>query len=167
MLIIRLDAIGDYVLFRNFLEIVRTSDRYRDYAITLLGNAVWRSLSEELDTEFVDTFIWLDRFRFVKDHAYRKEKLREIGAAGYEIALSPVYSRGFIFSDALVKLVNAGEKIGSEGCLSNMLRCRRRRAMPITPGLYRRATGSSSSSTGIRSSLKISCGYGSTCPDPR
>jgi len=127
MLIIRLDAIGDYVLFRNFLEIVRTSDRYRDYAITLLGNAVWRSLSEELDTEFVDTFIWLDRFRFVKDHAYRKEKLREIGAAGYEIALSPVYSRGFIFSDALVKLVNAGEKIGSEGCLSNMLRWQKKK----------------------------------------
>lgn len=126
MLIIRLDAIGDYVLFRNFIEVVRTSDRYKDYTITLLGNAVWRSLSEELDGQFVDEFIWLDRDRFVRDCAYRKKKIKEINAIGYEIALSPVYSRAFIYSDAFVKLVNAKEKIGSDGGLSNMLKWQKR-----------------------------------------
>ena len=127
ILIIRLDAIGDYVLFRNFIEVLRKSSDYRDYRITLLGNVVWRSLGEELDSGYVDEFIWLDRDRFVADFAYRSEKLKEINNPGYEIVLSPVYSRGFVYSDMIVRLVNAKHKIGSEGGLSNMLKWQKRR----------------------------------------
>ena len=45
LLIIRLDAIGDYLLFRNFLSVIRASRKYKDYEITLCGNIVWKDLS--------------------------------------------------------------------------------------------------------------------------
>jgi ADP-heptose:LPS heptosyltransferase len=127
ILIVRLDAIGDYVLFRNFMEVLKKTGPYQSYKITLLGNAVWRSLSEELDGEYVDEFIWLDRDRFVRDFSYRKGKIKEINAVGYEIVLSPVYSRGFIYSDTIVKLVHGKEKVGSAGDLSNMLKWQKRK----------------------------------------
>lgn len=120
LLLIRLDAIGDYVLFRNFIEVLKKSKKYKKYNITLLGNSAWKSLSEELDSDFVDKFIWLDRNRFNKDFLYRYQKLQEIVSLGYEIVVSPTYSREFFYTDAIVKFLHAKEKIGSIGDLSNI-----------------------------------------------
>ncbi len=120
LMIIRFDAIGDYILFRNFIEVLKKSEKYRDYKITLLGNNAWKSLSKELDSEFVDEFIWLDRNKFHKDFLYRYKKLKEITACGYEVVISSVYSREFSYADAIVKLIHANEKIGSVGDFSNI-----------------------------------------------
>ena len=120
ILLIRLDAIGDYVLFRNFIKVLKEGEKYKDYKITLLGNSAWKSLSEELDAEYVDDFIWIDRNKFSKDFVYRYKKLKEITACGYEIVLSPAYSREFFYADAIVRLIYANEKIGSIGDTSNI-----------------------------------------------
>ena len=120
LLLIRLDAIGDYVLFRNYIELLKTSEKYKDYSITLLGNIAWKNLCEELDGEFIDNFIWLDRDRFNKDFLYRYQKLQEIVSSGYEVALNSVYSREFSYGDAIIKLINANEKIGSVADVSNI-----------------------------------------------
>jgi len=120
LLLIRLDAIGDYVLFRNFIEVLKKSEKYKDYKITLLGNIAWKSLSEELDGEYLDEFIWLDRNRFTKEFVYIYDKIKEIMSHGYEIVLSPVYSRELFYGDMIVKLVYADEKIGSNGDTSNI-----------------------------------------------
>ena len=120
ILLIRLDAIGDYVLFRNFIKVLKEGEKYKDYKITLLGNSAWKSLSEELDCEYVNEFIWLDRNKFSKDLIYRYKKLKEITACGYEVVLSPVYSREFFYADAIVRLIYANEKIGSIGDTSNI-----------------------------------------------
>jgi len=126
LLLIRLDAIGDYVLFRNFIAELKKSEKYKNYSITLLGNSAWKSISEELDSEFIDKFIWIDRNKFNKNIVYRYKKLQEIVSDGYELVLSPVYSREFLVSDAIVKLVSAEEKIGSIGDLSNIRKWQKR-----------------------------------------
>ncbi len=120
LLLIQLDAIGDYVIFRNFIEELKKSEKYKEYKVTLLGNIVWKSLSVELDSKYVDEFIWLDRNKFNEDFVYRYKKIQEIASFGYEVVLSPVYSREFTVGDAIVKLVNATKKIGSIGDLSNI-----------------------------------------------
>jgi len=120
LLLIRLDAIGDYVLFRNFIEILQKSTKYKDYKITLLGNIVWKELAVALDSEYIDTFIWLDRKKFEKNLFYRYKKLKEINAHGYEIILNPVYSREFYYGDWITRIVYAKEKIASMSDLSNI-----------------------------------------------
>jgi ADP-heptose:LPS heptosyltransferase len=120
ILLIRLDAIGDYVLFRNFIQTLKTSNTYKDYNITLVGNNAWKILSENLDNQDIDRFIWIDRHQFNKNFFYRYKKLKEISSAGYEIILSPIYSREFFYADTIVKLVSAYKKIGSVGELQNL-----------------------------------------------
>jgi len=120
MLLIRLDAIGDYVLFRNYMEFIKKSDEYKQYSITLLGNQSWKSLSEQLDADYIDKFIWLDRKEFRQDFWYRWKKLQDIVSDRYQIVISPVHSREFFYADNIVKLVNAKEKIGSVGDLLNI-----------------------------------------------
>ena len=55
ILLIRLDHIGDYVLFRNYIELIKNSNKYKNYSITLLGNSVWKDFSEELDNKYIDS----------------------------------------------------------------------------------------------------------------
>jgi len=120
LLLIRLDAIGDYVLFRNFIKLLKVSEEYKGHKITLVGNSAWKTLALELDTEFVGNFIWLDRRKFTNDFIYRYKKLKEITSQGYEIVLNPAFSREYFFGDNIVRLTTSENKIGSIGDLSNI-----------------------------------------------
>ena len=119
IILIRLDAIGDYVLFRNFIDEIKKSKTYCDYKITLLGNSAWKNLAVELDSKYIEKFIWLDRKKFSNDLDYRYNKLKEITTSGYEVAINSVYSRESLVDD-IIKLIYAKEKIGSLGDLSNI-----------------------------------------------
>ena len=66
MLILRTDAIGDYILFRNFIKYIKESEKYRHYSIALCGNELWKDLAENYDNEFVDSFIWIDKTKFFR-----------------------------------------------------------------------------------------------------
>ncbi len=127
LLILKLDAIGDYVLFRNFIEVLKMDNQYKDYKITFCGNIVCKSLAESLDSEFIDKFIWIDRKKFAFNLKYRYLKLKEITSKGYEVVIQPTYSRDYYYEDLIVSLVSAGKKIGIESNLTNMsLRGRRK-----------------------------------------
>ena len=120
LLLIRLDAIGDYILFRNFINELKQSNKYKEYNITLLGNIAWKSISEEFDNELIEEFIWIDRTKFSKNFIYRYKKLKEITSFGYELVISPAYSREFFYADNIVKHVTSKERIGNSGDLSNI-----------------------------------------------
>lgn len=60
VLIVRLDAIGDYILFRNVFRFIRRSEKYRDSEITLFGNPAWRGIAEAYDSDCADNWIWAD-----------------------------------------------------------------------------------------------------------
>jgi ADP-heptose:LPS heptosyltransferase len=119
ILIVRLDAIGDYILFRNFIEVLNKHPKYCNYKITLLGNIVWKDLAENLDKNYIDNFIWIDIKKFSRNLFYRYKKMVEITSHNYELLIHPTYSRTYD-ADNIVKMVNAKEKIGSIGDLSNI-----------------------------------------------
>ena len=119
LLLIRLDRIGDYVLFRNFIEILKKSEKYKNYEITLVGNQAWKDLSLELDHKYIMNYIWIDRDKFSINLVYRFKKIQEIASQCYEVIINFTFSREFFFGDNIVKIVNGIEKIGSVGDLSN------------------------------------------------
>lgn len=120
LLIIRLDAIGDYVLFRNFLHSVRASKTYAGYRITLCGNFVWKDLAEYLDEKYVDEFIWVDRNKFRNSILYRYGIVAKIKAVGYETLIHPVYSRDFFWGDLITRLTAIPKRVTMRGDKINM-----------------------------------------------
>ncbi len=58
VLIVRLDAIGDYVLWRNCLRFLRNCAKYKDAHVTVLGNPAWRDLAETFDHDCANEWIW-------------------------------------------------------------------------------------------------------------
>lgn len=91
MLILRTDAIGDYILFRNFIKFIKKSEKYKDFTITLSGNDLWKDLAEEYDAQYVDNFIWIDKSKFLKTSGwvYTITTLRKIHSSGFEILFDP------------------------------------------------------------------------------
>lgn len=119
VLIVRLDAIGDFVLWLDAAQELRRMfppDRYR---ITLLGNDVWTSLAETLP--HFDEMISLDRKRFYFHPAYRHRLLRELRYERFDLVIQPAFSREFLYGDSAVRFSGARERIGSGGDCSNQI----------------------------------------------
>jgi len=118
ILVVRLDSIGDYILFRNYLEVL--NNEYKGYKITLVGNNAWKSISHEFDDQFIEEFIWVDVDKFRKNLYYKLIILKKINKIGYEKIINPTYSRDYFIDDNIVRIINAKEKIGSVGNFSNI-----------------------------------------------
>jgi ADP-heptose:LPS heptosyltransferase len=120
ILIVRPDAIGDYILFRNFIQVIKEHPLYADYKITLVGNIAWKSLAEEFDSQYIDKFIWIDRKKFNSKLNYMRSILTEISKKKYDIAIQPVFSREFHFGDLIIYFAKAYKKKGFAGDFSNI-----------------------------------------------
>ena len=113
LLIIKTDAIGDYILFRNFVEIIKESELYKDYQIDLLGNVLWRDIAVKYDAAFVDEFI------FIKAHDLYESPIKTLKLAwrlfvkNYELVLQPTFARTLI-NDSLAAFTGTKQIIGFE-----------------------------------------------------
>lgn len=117
VLIIKLDAIGDYILFRNFLQEIKTSKRYKNYKITLLGNQLWQDISVHFDFTSIDEFIWINP-RDLDDYNYRRATEKKIYDLKFEEVVYPTYSRTDL-GDSLVIRSGAKLKTSFKGDVRN------------------------------------------------
>jgi ADP-heptose:LPS heptosyltransferase len=125
LLLIRLDEIGDFVLFCNFITVVKTSKKFKDYKISLVGNEVWRDLAESFFSREVERFIWINKNRFYSNPIYKYEILKRLYQSGFEVVINPLYSRGILYDDLVVKASAALTAIGSEGSLEKYAKWKR------------------------------------------
>lgn len=114
LLLVRLDAIGDYILFRNFLQLIRTSEKYHSHHITVVGNQLWKAIALEFDNHLVDEWIWVDKQQLVQNKSYRKNLITTIASKGFETAVLPNAARDFLHGDSLIRASGAKHKIGSK-----------------------------------------------------
>lgn len=120
VLIIKTDAIGDYILFRNFLEILHASSKFKNHRVTLLGNELWKDLALKYDSAFVDDFI----FTTVEDLYFSPLKTLKLGwrifRSNYAVVLQPSSTR-LLMTDGLAALTAAKEVIGFESDYEGIL----------------------------------------------
>lgn len=114
LLIIRLDDIGDYIVFRNFLGVYKLSAKWKDYEITLLGNIAWKGLFESFDKAKVDAAIWIDKSCYLSDEAYRMEIWMLLRSQAFEIVICPSGTRPLLLDDICALATGAVQKIASE-----------------------------------------------------
>jgi ADP-heptose:LPS heptosyltransferase len=119
LLIIKLDEIGDYILFRNLLRYFKASEKFNGYKITLCGNIVWKSIFDFLDKDYIDSSIWINKIKFSRNMFYRNSIIKFIKKVEYNTVINGSLSRVFFTDDTLVKAANAKFKIGSKTDFSN------------------------------------------------
>lgn len=112
LLIIRIDAIGDFVIFSGVLPYYRELYSKGKWHITLLANKSWLSLAERCP--FIDEIIPFNNRKFTRDIYYRRNLIKQLRAKGFDTAIYPTYSRNS-FGDDFIRLSGAKEKIGYDG----------------------------------------------------
>lgn len=139
LLIIRLDAIGDFILFLDTFKEYRKLYPPEEWEITLLGNQVWRVLAENLS--YADQYWFVDVKRFKRNPVHRYSLMRQVRNANFDVVIQPNYSRGHWLGDAIVRASGAAERIGSECDFVNINRSQKRRSdrwytclIPAKPG---------------------------------
>jgi ADP-heptose:LPS heptosyltransferase len=126
VLIVRLDAIGDFVVWLDAAKALRNLYPEGKYKLVLLGNHLWTPLAEEL--KLFDEVWSLDRRKFSKNISYRISLLKKVRAGGFETAVHPTFSRDFMFGDTIIKATCARERIGSESDGFNLTPSQKRRS---------------------------------------
>lgn len=110
LLIIKVDAIGDYILFRNYLEVLHKSDRFQGYEIELLGNISWQDLTWQYDSNLISKY-WFVNEKWLLVHPIHVFRLgMRLFKRRYEFVLQPTYSRT-LFSNGLSALACGKETI--------------------------------------------------------
>lgn len=119
LIIVRTDAIGDYILFRNFLSALKSDLNYQKTYLTLICNIACKDLAINLDTSFVNRFIFIDKKSFGINIFYRFKFLLNLKKYSYDFLLNPIYSKDLI-SETLCKNIISRKKIAFYGDNSNL-----------------------------------------------
>ena len=99
LLIIRLDDIGDYLLFRNQLRMYKRSSRWKDHVITLLGNMSWKPIFSEFDVSSVDDTVWVDKNEYLASASYRLNLWDVLRRRGFGTVIAPSRTRPMLLDD--------------------------------------------------------------------
>ncbi|MEQ9218803.1 MAG: glycosyltransferase family 9 protein [Cyclobacteriaceae bacterium] len=105
--IIKLGAIGDYILFRNFLpELHRSRGK-----LTLIISKEIVPLCKYLDSEFVDEIVPVDATKMETNPYYRFKLLSKIRKMGMSTMIQASFSRRALVEDAITRACNSKLKI--------------------------------------------------------
>jgi ADP-heptose:LPS heptosyltransferase len=118
VLVVRLDGIGDFIIWLDAARELKKLFPPEEYKITLLGNQAWTSLAEKLP--YFDEVWQFNVRRFVMNPAYRFKTLKRVRQVGFRTVVQPTFSREFLYGDSFVRVSGAEKRIGSEGDYSNI-----------------------------------------------
>ena len=135
LLLIRLDDIGDYLVFRNQLETYKRSARWKSYRITLLGNESWRDLFTALDQPTVDETIWVNKDRYLENAPYRMAIWKQLRAGGFESVVAPSCMRPLLLDDFCMLAAAPLHSFGSVN--TNIHECWNRLSDPLYTSLFK------------------------------
>lgn len=115
--IVKLDAIGDSLLWLDSAQMYRAIYPKNDFTLVLICNSSWFEVAEKLSC--FDEVLSVDRRQLFRNLLYRWEILRKVRRAGYSQVVNVTYSRDFLYGDSIVRATGASVRIGSQGDLSN------------------------------------------------
>jgi len=117
VLLIRQDAIGDFVIWLDTAKEYRKLYPPEKYKIVLVGNDLYHSLAKTLP--FWDEVLPVNVKKFKTFSLYRKNLLRQVRNLNAQITVQTAFSGEFYLADSLVRASNSLKKIGSVGDMSN------------------------------------------------
>lgn len=113
LLVVRLDGIGDMVLWLPSAHALRRGHPRPRWHLTAMATPAAAAL---LRREGVfDAVIEVDPRRFEGDWGYRRALLRQARASGYAVAIAPANTRAIVMADALVRASAAPQRIAPLG----------------------------------------------------
>lgn len=116
VLLVRVDAIGDFILWTATAQDYRSI--YKGRKITLVVSSALTEYAKRLS--YWDSVINVDTKKFIKNPIYRWGLIRWFRQENFGVAIQPTYSRDYLLGDSIIRSTNAKDRIGFDGDLSNI-----------------------------------------------
>ncbi|MDR3627619.1 MAG: glycosyltransferase [Ignavibacteriaceae bacterium] len=113
--IVKLDAIGDSLLFTNSLKVIR--DLFPGANIAFVCYLETKEIIDRCP--YVDTRVYIDRLSMMTNKFYRESVFEKLHEIEFDLLINPLFSREFQ-AEEVVAFMNAEIKIGVRGDLSNI-----------------------------------------------
>jgi ADP-heptose:LPS heptosyltransferase len=113
VLIVRLDAIGDFVLWLDAAQALVDHYKAHGKSAVLVANATWASWARDLG--IFEDVIAIDVQKFQQSPLYRYRLGRAIQKQGCIIAVNSTFSRHWLLDDSVIRISGADARIGSIG----------------------------------------------------
>jgi ADP-heptose:LPS heptosyltransferase len=113
ILIVRIDRLGDFILWIDAAQTLARSLRRDGMRITLLANGQWADWARQL--RIFDEVIGIDVSQFSSSLGYRMRAEIQLRRRRFSKAIQPTYTRHWVSGDALIRTCGAPERIGSAG----------------------------------------------------
>lgn len=113
VLLIRVDNIGDFVLWLDAAQALVQHYRAEGRQVVLLANQVWAPLAVECGL-FAEVIPVHER-RFKQEYRYRLHVLKQVRAHGFRTAIRVAYTRVLELNESLLRMSGAPERLGLEG----------------------------------------------------
>lgn len=117
ILVVKLDSIGDFILWLDFARGLRELYPSTAYRITLLANAAWADFAGGIP--LFDRVLPVERMRFILNPLYRLRVLMRIRLEGYHTLIDSAFTREFQFTPPVARVSGALEKIAPVGVATN------------------------------------------------
>ncbi len=111
ILVVKLDDIGDYILFENAFHTWATSQQ-NNQELFLVGNEAWRPLFELKFKELDITCCWVNKSKWLHEQAYQKEKAKELQSIAPSTCMYPSYTRSLLLDACIGSLFPNAKHIG-------------------------------------------------------
>lgn len=126
LLVLQLDAVGDFILFLDSFKEYRELYPQTKWNITLLGNRLWADLATNLP--YADRYRFIGRKEFFRNPLYRYRVLKEIRLECFDAVIQSTISRQYSFGDAVLRASGAQDRLGSFGDTTNMTARQKRKS---------------------------------------
>ncbi len=140
VVVVRLDGIGDFILWLACARAIRSRYPQPDHRITLVASAVFADFAAS--TGLFDDVMAVDSKRYIDDNAYSRAILKRVAALRAEVAINPGISRDR-YGDRLILASGATTRIGVDGDPAAQTERKRRQSdrwytdlVRITPGIH-------------------------------
>jgi len=120
LLIIKTDAIGDYIVFRNFIEVIKHSEKFKNYQVDLLGNSLWQDMALKYEAEYIGNFYFINQYKLYEAPLTLLNLAWRLFRNNYQIVLQPSSTR-LLITDGLAALTAAKQIIGFESNTEGIL----------------------------------------------
>lgn len=110
VLLVRLDNIGDFLLWRDTARGWREAFPQDKYALTLLCSEACAPLAGDMP-EFEQAWP-LDKGHFLRDARYRRAQMTALREAGFDVVVQARPRRDLLVEDAITRVTGARERIG-------------------------------------------------------
>jgi ADP-heptose:LPS heptosyltransferase len=114
ILIIRLDDIGDYLLYRNTLHGLKASEKFKGCSFTLLANQAWKEIFNEFDSQSVDDVIWVNKKEYFQHKNYQETLWKQLRQEGFGMVVCASRTRLLMLDDLCAIATNAPVRVGAE-----------------------------------------------------